>query len=55
MDSIKIYLEIGALSEDKVEAEKIRKQSILFYLENVWMYKHSFAMPLLLCLNEKEA
>ena len=53
IDPIKTYLETGALPGDKVEADKIRKQSISFYVENGMMYKRDFSMSLLMCLREK--
>ena len=54
MDHIKDYLGRGTLSEDKKEANKVKKRSFLFYLENDRLYKHSFLMSLLMCLNDEE-
>ena len=54
IDPIKTYLEMGALLKDRVEADKIRKWSISFYVENGTMYKRSFSMLLLMCLWEEE-
>ena len=55
MDPIKAYLGSETLPEDKKEADKVKKRSSLFYLENDQLYKCSFSMPLLMCLNEEEA
>ena len=55
MDAIKTYLETRALPEDSVKVDKIKKQSVSFYLENGMMYKCGFPMPLLMCLREEEA
>ena len=54
MDPIKAYLKNKVLSEDRRQAKKIRKRSSLYHLDNDRLYKCSFSMPLLICLNEEE-
>ena len=53
VDPIKT-LRNGTLLKDKKVAKKVKKWLSLFYLENDWLYKQSFSMPLLMCLNEEE-
>ena len=55
MDPIKTYLEDRTFSKDKKEADNVRKQSASFYLKNGQLYKCSYLVPLLMCLNEEEA
>ena len=55
MDLIKAYLKNESLLKDKKEVEKVKNQLSLYYLENDQLYKRSFSMPLLMCLNEEEA
>ena len=55
MDPIKVYLKNQVLPDDRRQAEKIRKRSYLYYLDNDQLYKRSFSMPLLMCLNEEES
>ena len=54
IDPIKSYLRDRTLLEDKKEVDSIRKRSSLFYLENGWLYKCSFSMPLLMYWNKEE-
>ena len=54
MDPIEAYLNNQTLPKDKKKAKKIEKRSILYYLKKNQLYKRSFSMPLIMCLNKKE-
>ena len=55
MDLIKAYLKNQTILEDKKKVDKIKKWSSLYYLKNDLLYKRSFFMPLLMCLNKEKA
>ena len=54
VDPIIYYLGSGTLLEDKKEANKVKKLSSLFYLENDRFYDRGFSFPLLQCLHLEE-
>ena len=52
MDSIVLFLKEDVLSEEKSEAEKIRRKAPCFWLsEDQKLYKRSFSRPYLLCVH----
>ena len=54
MDPILKFLESDILPEEKVEAEKIRRKALRFWLsEDKNLYKRSFSGPYLLCVHSK--
>ena len=54
MDPIFNYLNIGALSEDKLAACKVTRQAPHYVLYDGKLYKRSFTLPLLKCLPPSE-
>ena len=51
MDSIIQFLGKDTLPEERIEAEKVRRKAIRFWLsENQKLYKRSFSGPYLLCI-----
>lgn len=54
MDSIIQFLREDTLPEERIEADKVRRKAIMFWLsENQKLYKHSFSGPYLLCIHHK--
>ena len=54
MDAISLFLEKDVLSEEKSEADKIRRKAPRFWLsEDKKLYKRSFSGPYLLCVHPK--
>ena len=52
MDSLVLFLEDDILSEEKGEADKVRRKAPRFCLsEDQKLYKHSFSWPCLLCIH----
>ena len=52
MDPIVLFLKENILSEEKSEAETVRKKAPQFWLsEDQKLYKHSFSRPYLLCIH----
>ena len=52
MDSIVLFLKEDVLSEEKSEAEKIRRKAPCFWLsEDQKLYRRSFSRPYLLCVH----
>ena len=52
MDSIIQFLKEDTLPEEKVEADKVRRNATRFWLsENQMLYKRSFSGPYLLCIH----
>ena len=52
MDSIIQFLREDTLPEERIEADKIRKNAIRFWLsKNQKLYKRSFSGPYLLCIH----
>ena len=52
MDSIVLFLKEDALSENKSEADKVRRKASQFWLfEDQKLYKRSFSSPYLLCVH----
>ncbi|GKV39886.1 hypothetical protein SLEP1_g47587 [Rubroshorea leprosula] len=54
-DSIISFLRDGIVPEDKQEAMKLRKKASRYTLVDGILYKRSFSLPLLRCLNPYEA
>ncbi|GKV32500.1 hypothetical protein SLEP1_g41100 [Rubroshorea leprosula] len=54
-DSIISFLQDGILPEDKKEAMRLRKKASRYTLVEGVLYKRSFSLPLLRCLNPYEA
>ncbi|GKV18281.1 hypothetical protein SLEP1_g28686 [Rubroshorea leprosula] len=54
-DSIFSFLRDGIVPEDRQEAMKLRKKASRYTLVNGVLYKRSFSLPLLRCLNPYEA
>ncbi|GKU94112.1 hypothetical protein SLEP1_g7642 [Rubroshorea leprosula] len=54
-DSIVSFLRDGIVPEDRQEAMKLRKTASRYTLVNGVLYKRSFSLPLLRCLNPYEA
>ena len=55
MTPIISYLQDGHLPQDTEEAKKIRKRAARFTILNDALYKRSFSMPYLKCVDEAEA
>ena len=53
--SIISFLQDGHLPQDVEEAKKIKKRAARFTILNDTLYKRSFSMPYLKCVNEDEA
>ena len=52
MDSIMQFLKEDTLSEERVEANKVRRKTTRYWLsENQKLYKRSFSGPYLLCIH----
>ena len=52
MDSIMQFLKEDTLSEERVEADKVRRKATRYWLsENQKLYKRSFSRPYLLCVH----
>ena len=52
MDPIVLFFRDDILSEDKSEADKVRRNVPRFWLfEDQKLYKHSFSGPYLLCIH----
>ena len=52
MDSIIQFLKEDILREEKIEADKVRRKAIRYWLsENQKLYKRSFSGPYLLCVH----
>ena len=52
MDSIIRFLKKDILPEERIEADKVRRKAISYWLsENHKLYKHSFSRPYLLCVH----
>ena len=52
MDFIIQFLREDTLPEERIEADKVRRTAIRFWLsENQKLYKHSFLGPYLLCIH----
>ena len=52
MDPILKFLESDTLPEEKIEAKKIRRKALRFWLsEDKKLYKRSFSGPYLLCIH----
>ena len=52
MDSIIQFLKEDILPEERLEADKVQRKAIRFWLsENQKLYKHSFLGPYLLCVH----
>ncbi|XP_030970169.1 uncharacterized protein LOC115990480 [Quercus lobata] len=52
MDPLVLFLKHDTLSDDKVEADKIRRRAFLFWLsEDSKLYRRSFSGPYLLCVH----
>ncbi|GKV01151.1 hypothetical protein SLEP1_g13729 [Rubroshorea leprosula] len=54
-DSIISFLQDGIVPEDRQEATKLRKKASRYTLVDGVLYKRSFSLPLLRCLNPYEA
>ncbi|GKU89490.1 hypothetical protein SLEP1_g3623 [Rubroshorea leprosula] len=54
-DSIISFLRDGIVPEDRSEAMKLRKKASRYTLIDGFLYKRSFSLPLLRCLNPYEA
>ncbi|GKV53008.1 hypothetical protein SLEP1_g59558, partial [Rubroshorea leprosula] len=54
-DSIVSFLRDGVIPEDKQEAMRLRKKASRYTLVDGILYKRSFSLPLLRCLNPYEA
>ncbi|GKV00548.1 hypothetical protein SLEP1_g13219 [Rubroshorea leprosula] len=55
IDSIASFLRDGIVPEDRQEAMKLRKKASRYTLVDGVLYKRSFSLPLLRCLNPYEA
>ncbi|XP_075665010.1 uncharacterized protein LOC142634594 [Castanea sativa] len=55
MTLILSFLQDGRLPQDTEEAKKVRKRVARFTILNGTLYKRSFSMPYLKCVNEEEA
>ncbi|GKV11062.1 hypothetical protein SLEP1_g22348 [Rubroshorea leprosula] len=55
LSSRSIFVEDGVIPEDKQEAMKLRKKASRYTLVDGVLYKRSFSLPLLRCLNPYEA
>ena len=54
MDSIIQFLREDTLPKERIEADKVRRKAIRFWLsENQKLYKRSFLGPYLLCIHPK--
>ena len=52
MDSITQFLREDTLPEERIEANKVRRKAIRFWLaENQKLYRRSFSGPYLLCIH----
>ena len=52
MDPIISHLQGKPLINDNLlKAKKVRRCIAYFYLENGWLYKKGFSLPILLCLH----
>ena len=52
MDSIIQFLKEDTLPEERIEADKVRRKAIRYWLsENQKLYKRSFSRPYLLCVH----
>ena len=52
MDSISLFLEKDVLTEEKSEADKVRRKAPWFWLsKNRKLYKRSFSGPYLICIH----
>jgi len=52
MDSIVLFLKEDVPSEDKLEADKVRRKAPRFWLsKDQKLYKRSFSKPYLLCMH----
>ncbi|XP_073309970.1 uncharacterized protein [Primulina huaijiensis] len=54
MTSLIKFITAGELPEDKIQAQKIKRQTLRFVLLNNGLYRRSFQGPLLKCLSEGE-
>ena len=55
MTPIVSFLQDGCLPQDTKEAKKIKKRAARFTILNDVLYKRSFFMPYLKCVDEEEA
>ncbi|KAL0448230.1 UNVERIFIED_CONTAM: Gag-Pol polyprotein [Sesamum latifolium] len=55
MDEIKDYLERNQLPDESNEAQRIRRLSAQFFMEDGYLFKRSFTLPALRCLKPEEA
>ena len=55
MTPIMSFLQDGHLPQNTEEAKKVRKRAARFTILNDALYKRSFSMPYLKCVDEEEA